>query len=133
MALDKASEMAVSEIDNNFNHVKTLNNYIRDNINDAYIISSEDNSPYIMMLGFAGVRAETILHMLEEKGFLIGNGSACSSKKKENRNLSNMGYREDIIEGSVRISFNKNTTLEEVKSFVKAINSVVKEYKEKVR
>ena len=133
MALEKASEIAISQLQDNYNHVKELNEYVRDNIKDAYIISSEDASPYIIMLGFAGARAETILHMLEEKGFLIGNGSACSSKKKENRNLSNMGYREDIIEGSVRVSFNKNTTFEDVKAFIKAINEVAKEYKEKVR
>jgi len=133
MALQKASEIAVGQIDDNYEKVKQLNNYVRDNVKNAYIISCADNSPYIIMLGFDGVRAETILHMLEEKGYLIGNGSACSSKKKENRNLTAMGYREDIIEGSVRISFNKNTSLDEIKAFVNALNDTVEEYRLKVR
>jgi len=133
MALNKASELVVNNLENNLIHVKELNNYVRQNVENAYIISDEKASPYVLMLGFAGCRAETILHMVEEKGYLIGNGSACSSKKKENRNLSAMGYREDIIEGAIRISFANYTTLEEVKNFVEVLNNAVKEYIEKVR
>ena len=71
--------------------------------------------------------------MMEEKGFLIGNGSACSSKKRENRNLTAMGYDQKVIDGAIRISFAHYTTLEEIKSFVEQLNLVVKEYIEKVR
>jgi len=113
--------------------VKVLNNYVRDNVTNAYIISKETASPYIMMLGFAGCRAETILHMVEEKGYLIGNGSACSSKKKENRNLEAMGYRQDIIEGAIRISFANDTQFEDVKNFVEVLNNTIEEYLSKVR
>ena len=133
MALNKASELALNNLENNLNHVKELNNYVRNNVENAYIISNENASPYIVMLGFSGCRAETILHMIEEYGYLIGNGSACSSKKKENRNLSAMGYDDSIIEGSIRISFSCDTTLEDVKAFVEVLNKVVNEYIEKVR
>lgn len=133
MALNKASELVVDNLQNNFTHAKELNNYVRQNVENAYIISDENASPYVIMLGFAGCRAETILHMMEEYGYLIGNGSACSSKKKENRNLSAMGYREDIIEGAIRISFANYTTLKEVEEFVEVLNKTVKEYIEKVR
>lgn len=133
IGLNKASEVAVNNIEANFEHVRTLNNYVRDNVKNAYIISKENASPYILMLGFAGCRAETILHMVEEKGFLIGNGSACSSKKKENRNLESMGYRQDIIEGAIRVSFSHDNTLEDIKNFVEVLNNTVEEYLNKVR
>lgn len=133
MAMDKASEMALQNIDENLLKIKELNQYVRDNIEQAYIISGENASPYILMISFAGCRAETILHIMEEEGYLIGNGSACSSKKRENRNLSEMGYRPDVIEGAIRISFSRFTTLEDVKNFVRIINIKVKEYIEKVR
>ena len=133
IALNKASEVAVNNMGANYEHVKQLSEYVRNNVKNAYIISKENASPYIMMLGFSGCRAETILHMVEEKGYLIGNGSACSSKKKENRNLEAIGYRQDIIEGAVRISFARDTKLEDVKNFVEVLNNTVEEYLSKVR
>ena len=133
MALDKASELAIKDLQQNYEKITEFNDYVRKNIKNAYIISSEQSSPYVLMLGFSGCRAETILHMMEQEGYLIGNGSACSSKKKENRNLSEMGYGKDIIEGSVRISFSRFNTIEEIKNFTNVLNKKVKEYIEKVR
>ena len=133
MALDKASEIAITNLTSNLEKVKELNAYVRESLDLAYIISSENASPYVLMVSFAGCRAETILHIMEEEGYLIGNGSACSSKKRENRNLSEMGYRQDVVEGAVRISFSRFNTLEEVQSFVRILNNKVKEYIEKVR
>ena len=59
---------------------------------------NEENSPYIIAIGFKGVRAETLLHKMDEYGVLIGNGSACSSKKSGNRILSSMGVDQKVIE-----------------------------------
>lgn len=133
MALDQASQIMCDNIDNNFNNMQVLNNYVRVNVVDCKVISNSKSLPYTIMLAFPGCRAETILHMMEEKGFLIGNGSACSSKKRENRNLTAMGYDQKVIDGAIRISFAHYTTLEEIKSFVEQLNLVVKEYIEKVR
>lgn len=133
MALDKASEIAVENLQNNYDFVKTLNDYVRNNVEHCDIVSNENCSPYVLMLAFYGCRAETLLHMMEQEGFLIGNGSACSSKKKENRNLTAMGYRQDVIEGAIRISFSRFNTMDEIKALVTALNNKVKEYLEKVR
>ena len=77
--------------------------------------------------------AETLVHMLEDNGILVGNGSACSSKKKDNRNLREMGYSDREIEGAIRISFSEFNTLDEVKTLVEKLNESVKEYLQKVR
>ena len=131
-SLDKASEIVCNSQKDTSQKVMVFNQYVRDNLQNAYIISPENASPYVLMVSFAGCRAETLLHMMEDEGYLIGNGSACSSKKKENRNLSEMGYRNDIIEGAIRISFSRFTTMEQVKNFVSTINIKVNEYIEKV-
>jgi len=133
MALDKASQIMTDNIAENLNHMKALNEYVRSNVADCKIISNTNCLPYTMMLSFPGCRAETILHMMENEGYLIGNGSACSSKKRENRNLESMGYNQKVVDGAIRISFAHYTTLEEVKGFVESLNKIVKEYIEKVR
>lgn len=132
MALDKASEISFNSINDNFEKMKKLKGLLVEKVEGAYIISDDKCSPYITMLACTGVRAETILHMLESKGFLVGNGSACSSKKRENRNLTSMGYRDELIDGTIRVSFSHNTREQDVIDFTASLNEVIKEYNKKV-
>lgn len=74
----------------------------------------EGFSPYILQCSFLGVRAETMLHMLEEKEILISNGSACSSKKQGNRILDAMGLTQKEIESSIRLSIGHETKEEDI-------------------
>lgn len=68
---------------------------------------SETAADHILNLSFAPVRAETMLHALEGMGVLVGNGSACSSKKKKASHvLSAMQTARDEIESAVRFSLN---------------------------
>ena len=78
------------------------------------INSSLESLPYIISFAVPKVKAETILHMAENEGVLISNGSACSSKHTDNRILKAMGVENNIIESSVRVSFSFDTKLEEV-------------------
>lgn len=73
-----------------------------------------NGSPYILSISIDGIRGETLVHSLEQYGIIIGTGSACSSSKIENRVLNNMGRSKSEILGSVRISFGKNNTADEV-------------------
>ena len=66
--------------------------------------------------------------MLEDRGFLIGNGSACSSKKKDNRILSQMGVPDYFIEGSIRISLSSFNEKKEIQEFVIMLEQVVNDY-----
>ena len=78
--------------------------------------SPENASPYILSFSFEGVRGETLVHMLENKGVIIGTGSACSSKKGSlNRILESIKLTKKQNEGSVRISFSNENTLKEIK------------------
>lgn len=79
------------------------------------------SSPYILNLFFEGVKAETILHALEEKGVIIGLGSACSAKKAGNRVLSNIGISKEKIISAARISFSPYMADEEVINAAKII------------
>ena len=63
------------------------------------------NSPYILSFSVPGIRAEHLQRMLAEKDILIGLGSACSARHKNNRVLAAMGCDKSQIEGSARISF----------------------------
>ena len=74
----------------------------------------EEGACHILNVSFTGVRGETMLHALEEKGVLVSTGSACSSKKRHiSRVLSEMGINPDTAESAVRFSLCPYTTREE--------------------
>lgn len=136
-SLFKALELSVENMDKNHKHVKSLKNKLIENIDNSglvYSIHAKDNaSPYILSVSFVGCRAETILNMLSDRGVMVSNGSACSSKKSGNRILEAMGVAKDEIESNIRISFSKDNTMEEVEKMSSILIDVVKEYLSKVR
>lgn len=91
-------------------------------------ISPENGSPYILTVAARNVRGETILHMCDDAGLIIGTGSACSSNsaKRYSRVMQACGVSADKIDGVLRISFNPHNTMEEVESAAKILNDVVK-------
>ncbi|MBQ2740862.1 MAG: cysteine desulfurase [Clostridia bacterium] len=92
-------------------------------------ISSQEGSPYILTLSAKGLRGEIVLHMAEDKGLLIGTGSACSSnaKTRYNKVVLAMGYSEQVADGAIRISFSTDTTAEEVEAAAAILSDVVNE------
>ena len=76
---------------------------------------SEHAADHILNLSFPPVRAETMLHALEGMGVLVGNGSACSSKKKSASHvLSAMRIPPAAIESAVRFSLNPYLTEDDI-------------------
>ena len=136
MGLKVASELSVKNLDGNLKKATEFRDYLLNNLDKTLpyrVVGNEQVSPYITMLTCAGCRAETLVHMFEDEGVIVGNGSACSSKKKDNRNLSQLGYTPLEIEGAIRISFSEFNTLDEVKKLVEVLNNNVKKYLQKVR
>lgn len=95
-------------------HMYTLKNklveQLRQEIPDLRIIGAqpdeEDAAAHILTISLAPVRAETMVHALEQDGVYIGTGSACSSKKgKTSPVLAAMGISPQVAETTVRISF----------------------------
>jgi len=106
---------------------------ILNNIQGDYVLVSDDMcANNIISICFKGVRGETILHMLEAKGYLVGTGSACNSKAGVNRVLSSI-VSNDYIEGAIRISFGEDITIEDCKNLGKELTLAVKEYRERIR
>jgi len=63
-------------------------------------------APHILNLAFPGIRAEVLLHSLEEKGIFVSAGSACHSRHPEPSHvLKAIGLSKKDLEGSIRFSF----------------------------
>ena len=83
-------------------------------------------APHILNLGFSGVRAETLLHALEERDVLVATGSACSSRhRRVSFVLDAMHVPEEYLTGSIRLSFGIFNTMDEVVPAAEAIAECV--------
>lgn len=99
---------------------------------DYFMVSNDSCVDNIISIAFKNVRSETILHMLESKGYLIGTGSACNSKAKQNRVISAL-VPSSYVEGIVRISFGEEISVDDCSSLAKELVNAVKIYREKTR
>lgn len=114
------------ELDNNFDKVLELNQYLRRElakIEGTKILSSEKNvSPYILNVCFEGIGAEILLHYLEMDQVYISTGSACS-KGVKSKVLHELGLKDKDIDGCVRLSFDRNSSLEEGQKFIEILKN----------
>ena len=84
--------------------------------------SPADGLPYILNLSVTGIRSETMLHFLEERGLYVSSGSACS-KGKGSHVLAAMGLSRERVDSAVRISFSRENTVEECAALAEGIRA----------
>lgn len=100
-----------------------LNQYLRQKLcelPDIIINSPEDASPYILNFSALGIRSETMLHHLSAQGVFVSSGSACSKGAKSHV-LTALKLDDAVIDSAVRVSFSKESTLEEVDALLNAL------------
>ena len=97
-------------------------------------ISPADGSPYILTVSAAGLRGETLLHLLDDRGLVGGTGSACSSnaKKRYSRVILACGRSETEADGVLRLSFSPETTQEEITAATDILNGCAAELKKRM-
>lgn len=85
-------------------------------LNEVVIHSPEDAMPYVLSFSVPGIKAETLLHFLASQNIFVSSGSACS-KAKPSHVLTAMGLAPALVESSLRASFSRFTTLDEINAF----------------
>lgn len=66
----------------------------------------EASAPQIVSASFAGVRAEVLLHALEERGIYVSSGSACSSNHPAiSGTLRAINLPKELLDSTLRFSF----------------------------
>lgn len=114
---------------------ETLKYKLSENIkNISFNGSDEYQTGYVLNVSFKGIKAEILLHTLEDKGIYLSTGSACSSNKPmPSHVLTAMGCPREEIEGAVRISFSEALTDDETETVVREITAAVEQIRKYVR
>jgi len=83
-------------------------------------------SPYILQAAFKGIPGEVMARALDDLGFAVSTGSACSSSSPERPVLMAMGVSENLRLEGIRISQGNTTTDEDIDLLLDAIAEVLK-------
>ena len=86
----------------------------------AVIHSTDDSLPYLLNFSLPGIRSETMLHFLEQRGVYVSAGSACS-KGKQSAVLTAQGLSGREIDSALRVSFSRFSTPEDVDQLLHAL------------
>lgn len=80
-------------------------------------------APHILNITLPSIKSETMLHFLSEEGILVSSGSACSSNGGGHKSsaLIAYGHTEAEADCSIRISFSKRNTPEDVHALADAL------------
>jgi len=109
------------------NLINALREIDRCSLIPAERASDDDGfSPYIVQAGFKDIPGEVMVRALDDLGFAVSTGSACSSAKQERPVLAAMGIDDKLSLEGIRISQGCSTTGEEIDLLVGAIREVLK-------
>ncbi|WP_059044136.1 cysteine desulfurase family protein [Paenibacillus rubinfantis] len=89
--------------------------------------SPAQGAPHIVHFSYPGMKAEALLHMLEEDGFFVSTRSACSSKRSEpSRVLLAMGKSKEVASSGIRISLGDEHEERDIDALLAALRQSVK-------
>ena len=133
--LGLAISMAVEKIDANIKYLKSLEElFIKelDNYKINYVLHIKDRLPGVLAIGFPNIDGQSLLISLDLKGIAASFGSACSSgTTKASQILLDANINEELAKSTMRISFGKIHTKNEVKYVAEQLSVILKRLEKK--
>jgi len=138
VGLGKAAELAIDHIpqmDGIRELRDKLENGIKELIPDAKLNGhKEQRLPNTLNLTLPGIRGESLVLALDQKGVAISSGSACSAGLPEpSHALMAMGLSEEEAHCAVRFTLGLGNTIDEIDRTVSIIEQVIRETKDTIR
>ena len=115
-----AAEEMYQGLEENRKHLFALRDYFIEEVEKLDGVSvngkkDHDSAPHIVSVSIEGVRAEVILHTLEDRNIYVSAGSACASNKPAiSSTLQSIGLKKALLDSTIRFSFSIHTTKEEL-------------------
>lgn len=129
-----AAKILYERFDEETKHAEDIKEYliseIENNFTDFEFNQPNNSSPYVVSVSFADIRAEVLLHYLEQDEIYISTASACTSNGTHKSHvLQSIGLSPKLAEGTIRICTSKDINKEDIDIFIKKL----KEYVEDIR
>lgn len=96
--------------------------------------TDDQSAPHIISISVKNVRAEVLLHALEEKGIYVSSGSACASNKNTvSDTLRAIGLEKEFLDSTIRISLSVFNTSDEIEYTIAALTEIIPELRKYTR
>lgn len=131
-SFSKALRLSLENLEDNYEHVKKLNEYLKfklQDYEDLYINSNKYCIPNILNISVIAIKSETLLHALEKYNIYISTQSACSDEASISDGVFSLTKDEEKARSSIRISLSHMTTKEEIDEFLRCFDICYKELK----
>jgi len=128
VGMGEAFRIAKEEMQQDFDHALALRNRLLDGVKDLEAVTIngdlEQRVPHNLNISFAFVEGESLLMSL--KDLAVSSGSACTSASLEpSYVLRALGLDDELAHSSVRFSFGRATTEEEIDYAIEQIRTAV--------
>ena len=129
--LGAAAEAIYTDFDRKIENLYSLREYFIGEVTKISGVTvngrcDRQNAPHVVSVSVEGVRAEVLLHTLEDRGIYVSAGSACSSNKPAvSATLKAIGVKPELLDSTVRFSFCVNTTREELDYAIAVMQEVI--------
>lgn len=128
-ALAVALEEATKNLQDNIAHAKEISSFLREGLekNDEILMNSPlEGSPFILNFSLKRKKASVVTEALSHEGIYVSSVSACNSKGEPiSYVLEAMGFSKERAMNSIRLSFSRENTLEEAKTFLNTLQSIL--------
>ena len=129
LAISKACE----KIDEKIEYIKSLEQRFIKKLNENnidFIIHIKDRLPGLLAIGFPNIDGQSLLIALDLKGIAVSFGSACSSgTTKASQILLDANIEEDLAKSTLRISFGKIHSFDDIDYVAKQLSEIIKRIK----
>ncbi len=92
----------------------------------------ESAAPHILSISLPGYKSEVLMNLLDAKGICVSKSSACK-KGARSHVLEAMGESAEVIDGAIRISLSRYSTMDEADIFVRELKAAAETLRVKLR
>ncbi len=128
VSLAKALRLSLSTQKEHYLKVKKLNEILIEGLKEIPMVTINSTSlsiPHIVNFSVPTIKAETLLHQLEQEEIYVSTKTACSSEKDLSLALLALAKDKEVARSSIRVSLSHLTTEEEVKTFLKILKESI--------
>ena len=134
--MGEAAAEAYEDFDRKIAEITAVKDYLIDELTgdpegplSGITVNSQKGSgsaPHIVSISVPSVRAEVLLHALEDRQIYVSSGSACSTHHPGiSGTLKGIGLPEELLDATIRVSLCEENTMQDAELFLTAMRELV--------
>lgn len=128
LAMDKALNIAISNLDKRYKYIKKLNNKLRDsfnNMNCIHINSPSNSIPNTLNISLINKDTKNILKELEDNQIYLSTTTACSLGNTPSKSVYAITKDEELASNTIRISLSHLTKESDIDKFIEIFKNIL--------